>query len=368
MTVREILRLTFGGGIRFDTPAPDTETYGPPSPPPPPEYLESLKSRAAAGEAEAQRELGILTYRGRGVAEDRAEAFKWLTLAARQHDKKAAQTLEFIGPTISTDEAYEARCRISEITGEPRPTPPSGPSDDFEFEAPDEETLYSQAIEAMRAQGLLDSEEQTVETTVQTGDAELLFGPPPKPVLPPPPPRPLAWAIAAFALLVVVGAVASLLYFVGRDQRDVARVPGQGTYALQSGGAGKMSLSTTMPELRAAAESGVTKAQFELGLAFARGVGVERDFQQAAEWYRKAALQRDIGAMNNLGVLYIQGTGVSQDFSQAYLWLHLAAQGGSTGSARNRDQLTLYMTADQIAEAMRQAAAIRQGWSDSPAP
>jgi TPR repeat protein len=99
-------------------------------------------------------------------------------------------------------------------------------------------------------------------------------------------------------------------------------------------------------------------------MLYAQGLGVPKDLEAAAQWYLKAALQRDIAAMNNLGVLYIQGTGVKQDFVQAYKWLHLAAQGGSVGSGRNRDQLALYMTADQIAEAMRQAAALRQGWSE----
>ena len=93
MTVREILRLALGGRIVFDPPSPDTEIYGPGAPVPPPEFIESLRARATAGEAEAQRELGLLAYRGRGVTEDRCEAFKWLTLAARQGDAKAAMAV-----------------------------------------------------------------------------------------------------------------------------------------------------------------------------------------------------------------------------------------------------------------------------------
>lgn len=369
MTVREILRLALGGRIVFDPPSPDTEIYGPGAPVPPPEFIESLRARATAGEAEAQRELGILAYRGRGVPEDRCEAFKWLTLSARQGDAKAAQSLEFIGPTITLDEAYEGRVRISELTGEPPPPPLDDLDRDLDVErgpvAPTQEQLYAQAIAAMRAQGLIDREETIAEPLVDPDAPKYTFEPPPRPVMPPPPPRPVAWALAGLALLALVGAIAAVLFFLGRDQRDVAHVPGQGTYSLQSGGVGKITLSTTVPELRAAAERGDVKAQFELGLAYARGVGIERDFAQAAVWYRKAALQRDIGAMNNLGVFYIQGTGVKQDFTQGYLWLHLAAQGGSVGSGRNRDQLSLYMTADQIAEAMRQAAALRQGWVDA---
>lgn len=366
MTVREILRLALGGGIKFENPPPDTETYAPGAPLPGAELIESLQQRATAGEAEAQRELGILTYRGRGVAEDRAEAFKWLTLATRQGDAKAAQSLEYIGPTITVDEAYEGRCRISQLTGEPLPVSPDQNDLDATSRSaatPTQEEMYRQAIEAMRAQGLIGRDD---EPRADDGMPILLpFERAPRPLQPPPPARPVAWAIAGLALLALVGAIAAVLFFVGRDQRDIAHVPGKGSYSLQSGGTGKITLSTTVPELRAAADAGSAKAQFELGLAYARGIGLERDFAAAADLYLKAAMQRDIGAMNNIGVCYIQGTGVKQDFVQAYLWLHLAAQGGSTGSGRNRDQLSLYMTAEQIAEAMKQATVIRQTWAEA---
>jgi TPR repeat protein len=363
MTVREILRLALKGSITFDPPSPDTESYGPPPPPPAAELVDSLRQRAVAGEAEAQRELGLLFYRGRAVLEDRAEAFKWLTLAARQGDLKAAQSLEFIGPTLSTEEAYEGRRRISELTGEPPPPPPVAPAAAVESRESDAQRLYDQALEAMRAQGLIGGEE-AVPAPADAESQPGFFEPPPRPPGPPPAPRPVAWTLIGVSLLVFVAAMAYILYVIGRDQRDVARVPGQGTYLLQ-GGSQRASATPDVAELRAAAERGEARAQFQLGMLHAQGLGVPKDYEAAAQWYLKAALQRDIAAMNNLGVLYIQGTGVKQDFVQAYKWLHLAAQGGSTGSGRNRDQLALYMTADQIAEAMRQATVLRQGWSQT---
>jgi len=44
-------------------------------------------------------------------------------------------------------------------------------------------------------------------------------------------------------------------------------------------------------ELRARAEQGDAAAQLSLGLAYAIGQGVPRDYAQAAAWYRTAAEQ-----------------------------------------------------------------------------
>ena len=44
-----------------------------------------------------------------------------------------------------------------------------------------------------------------------------------------------------------------------------------------------------------------------LGVLYADGLGVPRDYALAAAWYRKAADAGDTIAMANLGSMYIQG-------------------------------------------------------------
>jgi TPR repeat protein len=44
------------------------------------------------------------------------------------------------------------------------------------------------------------------------------------------------------------------------------------------------------------------------------------------EWWRKAADQGDVSAMNNLGRAYHEGFGVSKDTTQAVEWWRKAAQ------------------------------------------
>lgn len=81
---------------------------------------------------------------------------------------------------------------------------------------------------------------------------------------------------------------------------------------------------------RRAAEAGDRTAQSYLGEMYARGHGVETDYAEAVEWYRKAALQRDGLAAYNLGILYASGRGVPVDDIYAYAWLSVAEASGQS--------------------------------------
>ena len=66
-------------------------------------------------------------------------------------------------------------------------------------------------------------------------------------------------------------------------------------------------------------------AQYNLAFLYENGLGVPRDFAQAAAWYRKAADQGDPESQNNLGVLYSTGQGVPHDEAEAVRLYRLAA-------------------------------------------
>jgi localization factor PodJL len=77
-----------------------------------------------------------------------------------------------------------------------------------------------------------------------------------------------------------------------------------------------------------AAQSGVPKAMYNLGLFLFDGKGGPPDLPAAAAWFRKAA---DLGlgdAQYNLARLYENGYGVQQNAGQAYTWYLIAANGG----------------------------------------
>ena len=82
--------------------------------------------------------------------------------------------------------------------------------------------------------------------------------------------------------------------------------------------------------LIASAEKGNADAQFNLGLMYAKGNGVEPDQKAAVKWWQRAAKQGQAMAQFNLGLKYADGDGVKQDFKQAEFWVRKAAdQGGA---------------------------------------
>ena len=80
---------------------------------------------------------------------------------------------------------------------------------------------------------------------------------------------------------------------------------------------------------RKAAERGHAKAQINLGWCYENGNGVDKDLKQAVEWYSKAAEQGDAIAQCNLGVCYHNGTGVGKDLKQSVEWFRKAAEQGN---------------------------------------
>ena len=80
---------------------------------------------------------------------------------------------------------------------------------------------------------------------------------------------------------------------------------------------------------RKAAEQGHDGAQNNLGYLYHNGEGVTQDFAEAVKWYRKAAEQGNADAQNNLGCLYHNGEGVTQDFAEAMKWYRKAAEHGN---------------------------------------
>jgi hypothetical protein len=80
---------------------------------------------------------------------------------------------------------------------------------------------------------------------------------------------------------------------------------------------------------RKAAEKGDAEAQNNLGLTYAKGLGVPHDDKEAVSWFRKAAEEGYAEAQDNLGAMYANGRGASQDYKQAAAWFRKAAEKGS---------------------------------------
>ena len=78
-----------------------------------------------------------------------------------------------------------------------------------------------------------------------------------------------------------------------------------------------------------AAELGVAKSQYDLGLVYLNGAGAEKSSAQAAKWFTKAAKQNHIEALLALAVCYLNGDGVPKDTQRVIELTRKAAELGN---------------------------------------
>jgi TPR repeat protein len=81
-------------------------------------------------------------------------------------------------------------------------------------------------------------------------------------------------------------------------------------------------------ECMKAARIGVPEAQYQVGLMYAHGMGVNKNLGKAIEWISKAAERGVLSAQYLLATRYEAGVGVQRDMRQAVLWFEKAAHNG----------------------------------------
>lgn len=101
-------------------------------------------------------------------------------------------------------------------------------------------------------------------------------------------------------------------------------------------------------DIMARAQNGYSEAQYELGLRYAQGRGVDQNETEAAKWFRLAADQGYANAQNILGAMYLEGRGVVQNDLEAVKWFRLAERNGVvTAGIRAESTLRLIENAAQ---------------------
>ncbi len=80
------------------------------------------------------------------------------------------------------------------------------------------------------------------------------------------------------------------------------------------------------------ADGGDASAQYNLGLLYHHGLGVERQLGEAAKWYGRAAENGDADAQKAIGDLYVQGFWGKKDYAKAATWYRKAAEQGHAGA------------------------------------
>ena len=106
---------------------------------------------------------------------------------------------------------------------------------------------------------------------------------------------------------------------------------------------------------RRAAEQGVAKAQYNLGVMYDVGDGVSQDYKEAVRWYRRAAEQGYARAQYNLANRYYYGEGVIKDIVYAHMWKNISASNGIDEAREELKTIEKEMTTSDISEAQRLA-------------
>jgi hypothetical protein len=87
-------------------------------------------------------------------------------------------------------------------------------------------------------------------------------------------------------------------------------------------------------ETYTAALRGDKVAQFQTGVIYERGIGLEANQTRAAEWCLKSANQGYLDAQFNVAIMLVRGRGVEHNVTQGMMWLASAAKQGDKESRK----------------------------------
>jgi TPR repeat protein len=82
----------------------------------------------------------------------------------------------------------------------------------------------------------------------------------------------------------------------------------------------------TVQATRALAEKGQVAAQIDLGLNYAKGIGVQKDYATALQWFQRAADQGDAHAQFYVGLMHERGYSVPHSYATALIWYRKSAE------------------------------------------
>ena len=91
--------------------------------------------------------------------------------------------------------------------------------------------------------------------------------------------------------------------------------------------------------------------QYYLGMMYLKGQGVEKNYEEAGKWFRKAAENRLPQAQYKLADLYTEGEGVPRDYEFAYIWYNVGAAHKHKLSQNAVDKARAKLSKSELAEA-----------------
>jgi len=147
-----------------------------------------------------------------------------------------------------------------------------------------------------------------------------------------------------------------------RDMRPALQ-PASQLYEQAMSLARKKNMTGAASLFRQAGEQGNRQAQYQVGLLYARGDGVKKDFIKAREWLYKAAIQGHPKAQFYLGQMYAFGDGGKKDNAKAVTWFWLATTMGDRYARDSLRVVTAKVSPRELTEAKKRAKVL---WRKMP--
>lgn len=95
------------------------------------------------------------------------------------------------------------------------------------------------------------------------------------------------------------------------------------------------------------AAAGHIPSQYEVGMAYLKGLGVQADMKLAAKWLRRAAMNDHADAQYQLSQLYRDGVGIEKNRKRALEWLKIAASAGVLEA--QKELLSMHLSGSSMA-------------------
>ena len=100
--------------------------------------------------------------------------------------------------------------------------------------------------------------------------------------------------------------------------------------------------------IAAKAKSGDAFAQYELGIRYFNGDGVQKDWVKSVKWWRKAAEQNLAAAQNALAGSQLHGYGTKKSETEACKWYALAAAQGIESAKTNLGIIKFFINPNEV--------------------
>ncbi|GEM_PF-3374223 len=275
-------------------------------------HIDRYKSAAEQGAVRAQYIMAMSYRQGKGVKEDVEQAAYWFEKAARQGDLKSQIMLYSIyryGIGVKSDEKVAVRWLKKVATYRPTPRTTT------QIKQRINDAQYQLGLRYAVGRGVAIDQNAAAnwfEKAAQSGH------------------KLAQYQVAMRHLLGLTSAPdaqnTAFLYLnqAASGEHPFPRAQNQlGLYFEQQN-----LFSKAVTWYRKAANADLASAQYNLGNMYLKGLGIQKDWYQAAYWFKKAAEKGSIRAQNNLGVLFAQDKELMGDKAQSFSYYQSAAQQG----------------------------------------